>query len=356
MQKAILIESSTKKELHSDNYNFIFNKSTGYFMRWGATPEDDPDYSPFGPEIADIEVSTICSGVEGIGPCKFCYKSNTKNGKNMSFETFKKLFEKLKKTPVMQIAFGIGNVTGNPDLWDIFQYCRNNGVIPNVTVNGEGITDEIADKLISLCGAIATSIYDKNKSYDTVKKFTDRGLTQANIHQVIYRENFDFVKGVINDIKTDSRLEKLNAIVFLSLKPKGRGKNCNFTPLSQEQFNELIKMAEDTGINYGMDSCSAGRYIKSIENNPRKEELLQMIEPCEACRMSSYINVDGIFFPCSFMEEEKTENAGDWSTGLDAVNCNDFLKDIWYNEKTVAFRNACIKCVNNGGGCLHYKI
>ena len=64
-------------------------------------------------------------------------------------------------------------VGGNPDMWDIFEYTRANGVVPNVTVNGEGITDEVADKLVALCGAVACSIYDKNKSYDTIKKLND---------------------------------------------------------------------------------------------------------------------------------------------------------------------------------------
>ena len=92
-----------------DGYNYNFDKKTGFFQRWGNTPEEDPTHSPIGPEIADIEISTVCNGVDGIGPCKFCYKSNTGRGDNMTFETFEKLFAKLKPT-VMQIAFGIGDI------------------------------------------------------------------------------------------------------------------------------------------------------------------------------------------------------------------------------------------------------
>lgn len=246
---------------------------------------------------------------------------------------------------------------GNPDMWSIFEYCRNNGVIPNVTVNGEGITDEIADKLVNMCGAVAVSVYNKDKTYDTVKKLTDKGLTQVNIHQVIFLENIDFVKGVINDIKNDDRLSKLNAIVFLSLKPKGRGKNdALFTPLSQESFNDLIKYAENFKINYGMDSCTAGKYVKYIENSFNKDFIMNMIEPCESTRFSIYINTKGYFYPCSFMEEENTLDGGNWEEGIDVVNCNDFLKDVWMNEKTEMFRKSCLNCVKNNNGCLHYKI
>lgn len=180
MSRCVVAESEKGKILRSAEYNYNFNKETGMFMRWGKTQEDDPEYSPFGPEIADIEISTICSGVKGIGVCKFCYKSNTPKGEYMSLDTFKKLFEKLPKT-VTQIAFGIGDIEANPDMWAIFEFSREHGVIPNVTVNGEGITDEIADKLVSLCGAVACSIYDKEKSYDAIER-----INRAFLRKKIY--------------------------------------------------------------------------------------------------------------------------------------------------------------------------
>jgi radical SAM protein with 4Fe4S-binding SPASM domain len=354
--KAELIETNKGKIFRSENYNFVFDKETGFFARWGKKKEDDPQFSPFGNEIADIEISTICSGVEGIGPCKFCYKNNTKKGINMSLDTFKKVFHNLPKT-TLQITFGIGDIESNPDIWNIFDYCRSNGVIPNVTVNGEGITNEIADKLVSKCGAVAVSIYDKDKSYNTVQLLAEKGLSQVNIHQVIHESNFEFVKSVISDIKTDSRLTKLNAIVFLSLKPKGRGKNVSlFRPLNQENFNELIAYAENMGVAHGMDSCTAGSYVKTIENHPNKESLMQMVEGCESTKFSIFIDVHGHFYPCSFMQGEIVENGGDWTEGLDVVNCSNFIKDIWFHEKTKQFRKKCIECTSINGGCPHYKI
>ena len=77
------------KKVRTPEYNYNFDMSTGHFERWGKTIEDDPTYSPLGPEILDIEISTICS--QG---CKFCYKKNTSVGENMSLETFKRLFFK----------------------------------------------------------------------------------------------------------------------------------------------------------------------------------------------------------------------------------------------------------------------
>jgi hypothetical protein len=93
------------KFIQSENYNSIFRYEDGYFMRWGKTPKDDPESCPFGPELADLEISEICH--QG---CKNCYKSNTSTGKNMSFETFKEIFHKLPLT-CGQIAFGAGDLS-----------------------------------------------------------------------------------------------------------------------------------------------------------------------------------------------------------------------------------------------------
>lgn len=78
------------KKVRMTGYNYNFNPHNGFFARWGKTLKDDPEYSPLGPEILDMEISTICDS-----GCAFCYKSNTEVGENMSFETFKTIFHKV---------------------------------------------------------------------------------------------------------------------------------------------------------------------------------------------------------------------------------------------------------------------
>jgi len=78
------------KSLLSPEYNYRFDPRNGEFLRWGKTFDDDPSVGML--EIFDLEVSTVCEGI-GKGPCKHCYKSNTPKGDNMSFETFKHIFD-----------------------------------------------------------------------------------------------------------------------------------------------------------------------------------------------------------------------------------------------------------------------
>jgi len=67
-EKFVLRESKDFKVVKSENYNYTFDKRTGFFARWGKTQEDDPKFSPIGPEILDLEIS-----VNGCpNACPFC--------------------------------------------------------------------------------------------------------------------------------------------------------------------------------------------------------------------------------------------------------------------------------------------
>lgn len=337
-----LQETVNSKCLRSEDYNFNFNKHTGYFMRWGKVFEDDPEYSPIGPEIADIEISTICHGVPDAGPCRFCYKSNTGKGKNMSFETYKTLFKKLPNT-VTQIAFGIGDLDGNPDTRAIFEYTMEHGVIPNVTINGAGLTDDWVLWLAETCGAVAVSLYDRQLTYDAIDKLIKAGLEQTNIHYALHSENVEFLMNeFIDDYKNDPRLKNLNAIVLLSIKKKGRASE-GFERLSDEAFKLLIDKFFEEDIRFGMDSCSAPKFIEAIKDHSNFEKINQLIEPCEAFCFSVYSDVNGDFYPCSF-----AENTLGWEEGISILETENFMKDIWFSDKAKQWRenllDNCRKC------------
>jgi hypothetical protein len=156
-------------------------------------------------------------------------------------------------------------------------------------------------------------------------------MTQVNIHIMVSKETYENVLETLQDRLLDPRLAKLNAIVLLSLKRKGRGER--FTPLSQEEFNKIVKFALDSEIGIGFDSCSAYKFLNSVKNHKNFAKFVQLSEPCESTLFSVYVNTFGKFFPCSF-----TEGTEGWEDGIDIPSCYDFLKDVWYNPMTVEFR------------------
>lgn len=335
----ILKENEFYKSVESSNYNYIFDKKTGYFARWGSTKENDPLYAP-APEILDLEIS---SGGDCLGNCAFCYKANggDQSTHNMSFEEFKIIFHKIPKN-LTQIAFGIMNISTNPDFFKMMRYARDNGVIPNYTCHGLDVTEDIAKKTFEICGAVAVSFYNKEKTFDSIKMFTDSGMSQVNIHFMLAKETFKDAINILNEVKSDNRVKNLNAIVFLQLKQKGRGSS--FHNIGVKEYKELIQHAKEKNVNIGFDSCSAPLYFKSVEDNESDyKNALMLAEPCESSIFSSYINCKGEFFPCSF-----SEGVGDWKEGLDVLHCNNFIDDIWNHEKTLAFRyillNSCNMC------------
>lgn len=330
------------KQFKSENYNYLFNTKNGDFARWGKTLDDDPDYSPFGPEIADIEITTVCEGPAGV-PCKFCYKGNTKRGINMSFETFKSVFDKLPKT-VTQIAFGAdATLEANPDIWKIMHYCRKNGVVPNITV--ANIDNDTAKRLVKYTGAVAVSRYENSDwCYDSVKRLIDAGHKQVNIHQLLSEETFNEAMDTIRDITFDTRLKGLKAVVFLSLKPKKRGEK--FTRLSQDKFNTIVEMSETHNIAYGFDSCGSNKFVNGQED---KEKYINSVESCESSCFSMYVDVHGKYFPCSFTPGIENEKVGNWFNGIPIIESNDFIKDVWNNTLVKQFRSQLINNKDENG-------
>lgn len=335
--------SNTKLVIKSPNFNHIFDRETGFSATWGKTLDDDPDYSPFGPLLLDIEISTICS--KG---CKACYKSNTSNGKNMNLDTFKLLASKLPKT-VGQIAFGIGDIDGNPDLWNILAYCREINIVPNITINGARMKPEYYDNLVKYCGAVAVSHYSDDECFNAVKELTDRGLKQVNIHQILSQNTLEECFSLLEKYKTDERLGKLRAIVFLTLKPKGN-RNVLEMVYNYNDYKKLIDKALDENIPVGFDSCGGPLFSQAIKGRSNYNSLMNLVEPCESMLFSLYFSVDGIAYPCSFAE-------GNYK-GVNIRDVNDFLKDLWFAKEFVDFRNKSIasKDCNGCRNCVEFDL
>lgn len=326
-----IIDTPESKQVRSETYNYSFDKKTGFFARWGRSFAEDAKCAP-SPEILDIEVSTICH--KG---CSFCYKSNMVQGGNMSFDTFKAIFDKMPKV-LTQIAFGIGDIDANPDLFRMMEYSRSNGVIPNITINGERMTDEYYDKLVSLCGAVAVSLYDKDTCYNAVYELTRRGMRQVNIHALLAKETVDNCISTFNDRKTQLRLADMNAVVFLWMKPIG-ARNKYHQLASKEKFMNLVHVAQTSGKPFGFDSCSAPMFLEAVKDSPDYAKLETLCEPCESTLFSYYIDTAGYGFPCSFAEV--LYESEEWN-GVDVAGCQDFIKDVWNAEETKKFREQCI--------------
>lgn len=361
------------------SFHMLFRKSDGFTAKWGTNPEDDPTHCPWGNEIADIEITTSCRGIRGKDEnghtidvrsvCPMCYKSNNPNGSYMSFETFKKIFDKMNQPKTMtQIAFGVdAECRTNPDVWRIMDYAIENGVTPNVTV--ADIDQHTAENIVKRCGACAVSCYERNKNccYDSIEMLVDEAKEQGrdsfkvNMHLLVSHETEKFVFEVLNDRLHDERLKGMGAIVLLSLKQKGRGKA--FMKMDDEVYQKVIFFLQDNHISYGSDSCGANRLMTSLKEYYKGKEngealykrVLGCVEPCESTLYSFYVNSNGEGFPCSFMEGEDG-----WKEGIDLKDdkYKNFTTQVWNHPRVLEWRQNAIRCINCNGcnQCPHYEI
>ena len=337
------------KSYRSEEYNWNFNTTKGLFIRWGKTLEDNPDYSPVGPELMDIEISTSCHGINN-SPCKWCYKSNNPAGIYMSVETYKTILDKLPAN-ITQIAFGIGDIDSNPDLEAILKLTRDRGIIPNITINGDRMTDYYYSILGKYCGAVAVSHYNNDKICgDAVAKLVaqtkieENSLRQVNIHKLLAEETKQEVFELLDRINNSEQYTGLNAIVFLLVKPKGN-RNTFTLPRDTSIFKDIITKSIEKKVQIGFDSCSAP--LVAYNNTDRIN--IDSVEFCEAGLFSLYCNVKGKVFPCSFMEEH-----GNWTEGINLLEPNiDFDKDVWHGKKLKAWRAQLLSSTNS---CTHCKL
>ena len=334
-----IYETERYKRAVSPSYNNILDKKTGSFARWGATQGEDPQWSPMGPEILDIEIT-----VDGCpNTCAFCYKGNSQaEATNMTLGTFESILAKFGPN-LGQIAFGITGVQTNPDFIPIMEHCRERGVVPNFTLSGADLTPEIAEKCSELVGAVAVSVYKPvDVGYDTVKTFTNLGVTQTNIHLMVSQETMPHVWRVVRDRGSDPRLADMNAIVFLTTKPKGRARG-RFTAPTLAQYSELVKYCLDHDIAFGFDSCGASKFEAAIDtmglSDAVRARLKMCSESCESDLFSGYVNVRGEFWHCSFSEGEP---------GIEPVNLLEMEGDFWMSEPVVAFREKLLATTKDG--------
>ena len=393
-----ILETSREKLVKSEDYNSYFNKETGFFARWGARKEDNPAYAPM-PEILDLEISAG----KCMGKCPECYKCNgaVEETHNMTFNEFKDIFHKVAKTKVIttfksgfpsisadinsswencntkedyinrakeiytyqddikdiriynegllqQIAFGICDIGTNPDFFKMLAYCREFDVIPNYTCHALDMNEEYAKLTAKYCGAVAISVYNKEKSYNAVKMLADAGMKQINFHVIAHDKSYNKIFSILDDLTTDERIKgKVKAVVLLKYKPKGNGVG-KFKHLSDEQYREIINYATERNIGIGFDSCSAHAYLRVIKDDKDYDKKAICAEPCESACFSSYINHKGEFFACSFCENE-----GMWKEGIPVLEAPDFEESVWNNYQTIRFRKMLL---NNERKCPMFRL
>jgi hypothetical protein len=241
------------------------------------------------------------------------------------------------------IAFGITGTQTNPDFIKMMKYCRDNDIVPNYTLSGADLTDDMIDATCKYCGAVAVSCYLDNPQlcYDTIKRIHDKKKNMhINMHIVLSEDNEQLahIWKVLHDIK-NGLIPGLRNIVFLRIKPVGRAKNMN-CKIQLQTYKSIMEYCFENNIGFGFDSCSAKTAMRVLKDIG-KGEYATCCEPCEGVSFSFYCNTEGIAFPCSFCEHLYADR------GIDLKNIDNFT-DMWNtNELIKEFRHNTHTCTQS---------
>jgi len=294
------------------DYHFLADPESGVTFRWGKTLDDNPLFAPV-PELADISISNRCS--KG---CSYCYKDSTPDGNVMSVEEYCQVLDSLCSPvhgTVFQVAIGGGEPLEHPDFYRIVDETVKRGIVLNFTTNGLKLTKETCETIKGKIGAMAISA----SSLSDLKRIRlaidcAEGM-KVNIHYILSKESIveatEIVNGTYNDL-----LKGINAVVFLTYKPAGRGseKLLLGEGADLDTFVNAVK-APKTTCKIGFDACFVPMLIrgKAVRN--------EMVDVCEGGFFSAYIDENMRVSPCSF------------SGGRDAYSLREYgFYDIWLNK------------------------
>lgn len=326
-----------------------FDEKTGRYVRTGIIKDgietkEDPFMASF-PELLDVGIMGHCvNGQSGL--CLQagieCYQNGLhQNNPNMSVEDFKRIVAECKGNTYQIALGGCGDPDQHESFEEILKFCVEEGIVPNFTTSGLGMTKEMATLCKKYCGAVAVSWYRNIHTQNAISMLLDAGV-KTNIHYVLMK---DTLQEAIELLSNDGFPKGINAVVFLLHKPVGLGSQEQIIRIDNREFDKFLSLIDEKNFPFkiGFDSCTIPALVGRASLNEA------YVDTCEAGRWSAYISADMKMMPCSFDNQEQR-----WS--VDLKNCT--IQEAWNSDLFDAFRNhfqtACPDCEKRlacMGGC-----
>ncbi|MDR3271397.1 MAG: radical SAM protein [Peptococcaceae bacterium] len=334
------------KHADSPAYNFYGNTDTGLTLRWGETMEANPLRAPW-PELADISISNHCT--KG---CAFCYRNSSDDGSFMTLKDYETVLAALthpRYGSVFQVALGGGEPLEHPRFYDLLQTTKDRGIVANFTTNGEHMDRALANKLEGLVGAVALSIHTMSDYLAHKARLLMEAGIKVNVHFVLDKESLPEAIALLNG-KYNELLAGINAVIFLTYKPKGRAVRNDCLSISDERFNKFVHSIDhnECDMRIGFDACFVPVLLR------RTTVDADYIDSCECGFFSVYIDEKMNVSPCSFANDQRFR-----------FNLRRYtLHEIW-NEQFAGYRlmmlgnpcadKTCANAAHCRGKCYYYE-
>ena len=150
------------------------------------------------PELLDIGIMGHCEhGKKGL--CLQagveCYQDGMhRNGANMSVDDFASIARQCSGRTYQFALGGCGDPDQHENFANILEICKEEGIVPNFTTSGLGMTETIAGLCKKYCGAVAVSWYRSEYTERAINILVDAGV-KTNIHYVLSRDTVEEAVG-----------------------------------------------------------------------------------------------------------------------------------------------------------------
>lgn len=365
---------SATKIKKDKNFISCFNQETGFYFRTGILEDGkdtgvDPFMASF-PELLDVGIMGRIHGKTGL--CQKagigCYQDGLhSNNPNMSLEDFKKIAEQCKGKTFQFALGGCGDPDQHEHFEEILKVCKENGIVPNFTTSGFGMTKALAKLCKQYCGAVAVSWYRSPYTLKAINLLLTEKV-KTNIHYVLSKSTLtealqhlrrDELNNSIDRNKFNSQgglaqsysryslqfPKGINAVIFLLHKPVGLGTKEDMITKDNKDFLNFLDLVNEREFPYkiGFDSCTVPALINLDKVDPN------CLDTCEGGRWSAYITPDMKLLPCSFDNQEQK-----WAVDLAQYSIAEAWESNTFNDFRNHFSHSCPDCKHRTscmGGC-----
>ncbi len=295
LQQAQILKQGKKNNKHVlNNIEYCLDSKT-----------DEIPRSLSMPETLHIALTNTCDQT-----CKGCFYSKGKNNPAvfLSEQLFEKILEESRRNRVFQFAFGGGEPLLHPDILTFVKETRQKNIVPNITTNGNLLTENFAAELKRAgLGQIQISLNasdpDKNArtrpnyhlAVKAMEMCQEAGL-RFGINTLVTRDNFRQLPSLFTFAKTTGARE----VNLLRPKPPvndpGWLEYVSLTSLqNQELHHLLIQENKKRNITVTLDQSLS---FLAYHRNP-EELYYNGVWGCGAGRRFLTIDPEGTVYPCS---------------------------------------------------------
>lgn len=247
--------------------------------------------------------------------CEGCYMDSSGRSDELSTEELKNVLKRLADMGVFHVALGGGEAFEREDFGEIVSYCREIGLVPNLTTNGQ----HIGKREIEICrqmGQVNVSIDGVGAHYPvngrrgsfaaadrSIRRLKKAGV-QVGVNCVVSCKNW----GHIEKIVSYAAKRKLNEIEFLKYKPSGRGRQSYAEhALSQEMIREFYPMLMRLRRCYDVELKIDCSFIPALVwHRPPKAELEKLaVTGCDGGNLLLAVHSNGTMCGCSFVDNDE---------------------------------------------------